>query len=83
MERSSENSGEIIIISREIIIQPVRLGWAPYGDSLLWFGKFGNCLSDELLLLKDDSLSLKESLLSQNGEFVVNKGTFVILTQKY
>ena len=52
-------------------------------ESLLSFGKTGNCLSDELLLLKDDLLLLKESLLSQNGEFVVNKGPFVILTQKY
>ena len=31
---------------------------------MLSFWKFGNCLSDELLLLKDDSLLLKESLLS-------------------
>ena len=52
-------------------------------ESLLSFGKTGNCLSDELLLLKDDLLLLKESLLYQNGEFVFNKGLFVILTQKY
>ena len=52
-------------------------------ESLLSFQKFGNCLSDELLLLKDDLLLLKESLLYQNGEFVFNKGLFVILTQKY